>query len=130
MSHLAELVTAAGPEKATAAISAFDTEYSAYKRRWRLFFILGAVLFIAALIGAAFIADFSIGRVIAGFPQMAEFLARALPDLQWSKLGADKLTEGSLAYWFYAFPKWLGLLWESIEMAILATALGGGAAFL
>ena len=37
---------------------------------------------------------------------------------------------GRLAYWFYDITGWLALLWESIEMAILATALGGAAAFL
>lgn len=130
MSHLADLVAAAGPEKSTAAISAFEIERAAYARRWRLFFIIGAVLFLIAFTGAVFIADFSLPRLLAGFPQMAAFLERSLPHLEWSTLGADKLTEGSLSFWFYAWPKWLALMWESIEMAILATALGGGAAFL
>ncbi len=130
MSVLDELVTAAGPEKAKAALDAFEVENAAYKRRWRLFFGIGLGLFGICFIGAVFIADFSLSRLISGFPQMFAFLDRALPDLQMSRLGDSATTEGSLAYWFYNWPKWLGLLWESIEMAILATALGGGAAFL
>ena len=130
MSALNDLVAAAGPDKANAAISAFEKEHTAYKRRWRLFFGIGLALFAICFIGAVFIADFSLARLFSGFPQMLAFLDRALPDLQMSRLGDSATTEGSLAYWFYAFPKWAGLLWESIEMAILATALGGGAAFL
>lgn len=130
MSVLDDLITAAGPEKAKAAMSAFEIENAAYRRRWRVFFIIGAVLFALCFVGAVFIADFSLARLFSGFPQMLAFLDRALPDLQISKFGDGATTEGSLAYWFYAWPKWLGLLWESIEMAILATALGGGAAFL
>lgn len=130
MSHLTDLITAAGPEKGPAAISAFEVERAAYARRWRLFFIVGAILFAIAFTGAVFISDFSLTRLLAGFPQMAAFIHNSLPHLEWSKLGADKVTEGSFAYWFYALPKWLSLMWESIEMAILATALGGSAAFL
>ncbi len=130
MSALDDLVTAAGPEKAKAAIDAFQVEHAAYKRRWRIFFIIGAALFAVCFIGAAFVADFSLARLVSGFPQVFAFLERAFPDLQWNHLTDGPAVEGSLAYWFYAWPKWISLLWESIEMALLATALGGGAAFL
>lgn len=130
MSVLNDLIAAAGPEKGRSAIAAFEVERAAYARRWRLFFGIAVVLFLIAFTGAVFIADFSLQRLFEGFPAMAAFLQEALPHLELSKLGADKLTEGSFAYWFYAGPKWLGLMWESIEMAILATALGGAAAFL
>lgn len=129
MTALNALIAAAGPEKGPAAIAAFEAERAAYARRWWLFFGIGGGLFLAALIGAAFVADFDPARLITGLPQMAAFLERALPHLDWAKLGEAKTVEGSLAYWFYAWPKWLGLLWESIEMAILAAALGGSAAF-
>lgn len=130
MSALSGLVTAAGSERATTAIAAFQREYAAYARRWYLFFGIGALLFVLAVGAAAYISQFDLIRLFEGIPRMQAFLSRALPDLQWSKLADSTATEGSLAYWFYALPRWIGLLWESIQMAILATALGGGAAFL
>lgn len=130
MTALADLVAAAGPERSRTAITAFRREHAAYARRWYVFFGIGAALFLAAMAGAAWVSQFDLLRLFEGFPRIQSFLARALPDLQWENLGADTQTEGSLAYWFYALPRWLGLLWESIEMAILATALGGVAAFL
>lgn len=129
MTSLTDLVDAAGPERARAAVAAFERERAAYARRWYLFFGLGAALFALALGASAWIAQFDLLRLFEGIPRMQAFLSRALPDLQWSKLGDGVATEGSLAYWFYALPRWLGLLWESIQMAILATALGGSAAF-
>ncbi|BCW89377.1 hypothetical protein sos41_25390 [Alphaproteobacteria bacterium SO-S41] len=130
MATLSDLVAASGPDHGRGAIAAFEADRASHARRWWLFFGLGTVLFIVAFSAAAYIADFDLGRLLLGFPQMAEFLGRSLPHLEWAKLGDAKTVDGSLAYWFYAWPKWLSLLWESIEMAILATALGGAAAFL
>ena len=130
MATLDDLLDAAGPDRGRAVISAFEVERSAQARRWWMFFGLGTGLFIAAFAASVYIADFDLGRLIASFPQMGDFLSRSLPHLEISKIADAKTVEGSLAYWFYAWPKWLRLLWESIEMAILATALGGLAAFL
>lgn len=130
MSTLAGLIDAAGDERASTAIAAFRREHAVHARRWYVFFAVGAVLFVLALGASAYIAQFDLIRLFEGVPRMQAFLARALPDLQWAKLAGNATTEGSLAYWFYALPRWIGLLWESIQMAILATAIGGGAAFL
>lgn len=130
MSHLADLVSAAGTDKGSAAIAIYETERTAYARRWWLFFVIAALVFLVCFIGAVFVADFSLARLIRGIPAVGEFIYKSLPRLEWHKLGDGKLTEGSFAYWFYAGPKWLRLMWESIEMAILATALGGGVGFL
>lgn len=130
MATLSDLRDASGPDRGAAAIAAFEVERAIHARRWWTFFLIGTGLFVLALTGAVLIAEFDLGRLIGGFPQMAEFLSRSLPHLEFSKLTEGNTVDGSLAYWFYAWPKWLGLLWESIEMAILATALGGLAAFL
>ncbi len=115
--------------RSAAAVAAFNRQHAEHNRKWWMFFVISAFVFLAVFIASIVIADFSLARLVDGFPQMQAFLKRAFPHLEWSKLGADSQTDGSLAYWFYASPRWLGLLWESIQMAILATALGGAAAF-
>ncbi|MGJ3647905.1 PhnE/PtxC family ABC transporter permease [Sphingomonas sp. GlSt437] len=65
----------------------------------------------------------------APLARVASFLQRMNPHLSAAKLFAGSPAPGSLAYWFYAFPKWLRALWTSIEMAVLATVIGGVFAF-
>ena len=129
MAVLDDLVAAAGPERGPAAIASFTTERTAYRRKWYQFFVIALGLFLLAFAGSVFIADFSLMKLLDGFPRMASFLQRALPHIDWTNLAGPTNQEGSLGYWFYNWPKWLSLLWESIEMALLATALGGAAAF-
>jgi phosphonate transport system permease protein len=58
------------------------------------------------------------------------FLHRMIPDLKPAALLSDKHTKGSLSSWFYDLPLWLKLGWQTVEMAVVATALGAtGALF-
>ena len=50
--------------------------------------------------------------------------------LSWSHLTGGVKEPQSLAYWFYRFNIYAALLWQTIQMAILATVLGYCAAFL
>ena len=129
MTVLHELVAAAGEDRARAAASSFEVEYAAYRRRWIAFFGIGAVLFLGMFVGSVFIADFSLLKLFDGFPRMADFIMRTFPHLDLSNLAGPATESGTLSYWFYDWTSWVALLWESIEMAILATALGGAAAF-
>jgi phosphonate transport system permease protein len=95
------------------------------------------LLFVVAAIGT----DFSPLKVTAGLPRIGEYFGKlfsiepnprtgpiavlALPHL----LGGVKQPQ-SIAYWFYRINIYVALLWQTIQMAVLATALGFGAAFL
>jgi phosphonate transport system permease protein len=115
--------------QSVAAIAAFERERAVVVRRRRLIAGAAAAIFLACLAGSAWISGFAPGRVIDGFPRITGFFEQAFPDLRFDKLFADTATPGSLAYWFYRWPLWTRLILESIEMAILATAIGGAAAF-
>lgn len=62
--------------------------------------------------------------------RIADFLQRMNPNLRAEALFEAKETQGSLAYWFYALPRWLRLAWQTFEMALLATVLGAAAGLL
>ena len=49
--------------------------------------------------------------------------------LAWSHLFGGVKQPQSIAYWFYRFDVYAALLWQTIQMAILASVLGYCAAF-
>ncbi|MDR3531234.1 MAG: phosphonate ABC transporter, permease protein PhnE [Rhodopila sp.] len=98
-----------------------------------------AAVILLFVIAAAW-TDFSPEKVADGIPRIGEYFGKlfsiepkgspapmavlALPHL----FGSVKEPQ-SVAYWFYRIGTYLSLLWQTIQMAILATALGFGAAF-
>lgn len=110
-------VTAGAVARGEAAFQA------ARRRRW-----LGALLVLAVLLPclwlAAWVSEFRWTILAAGFPRMGDYFLRTLPDLRWGSLFAGVKTEGSLAYWFYRLDRWAWLLFETANMAALATVAG------
>jgi len=88
--------------------------------------ILSILLFASARISEFLSGDYG----DAPLARVAEFLQRMNPHLKPALLFAGSGAQGSLAYWFYAFPKWARALFTSVEMAIVATAVGTVLAFL
>jgi phosphonate transport system permease protein len=98
-----------------------------------------AAVLLLFMIAAAW-TDLSPGKIADGIPRIGEYFGKlfsiepkgssgpigvlALPHL----LGGVKEPQ-SVAYWFYRIGTYLSLLWQTIEMAILSTAIGFGAAF-
>jgi phosphonate transport system permease protein len=52
-----------------------------------------------------------------GLPKLGDYIVKTLPTLRLATFGSD------LAAWFYAWKIWLGLLIETIMIALFATAL-------
>jgi phosphonate transport system permease protein len=78
-----------------------------------------AVAVAAAALGlAAWITGVDIARIVEGAPKMGDFLVRLVPPLRAAHLGSD------LAEWYWGLDAWLGLLWTTLLMAMLATTLG------
>ncbi len=65
--------------------------------------------------------------------RIASLIERMAPDLRAEVLLANRETSGSLASWYYDFPRWVELLWETVQIALVATVfgtIGGGFASL
>lgn len=85
----------------------------------------------SALLGASFHVSgfFSGNRSSDPFGRIGDLLGKMLPDLHSANLLEDGQTTGSLASWFYDLPAWGGLLWETVQIALVATILGAVAGF-
>jgi phosphonate transport system permease protein len=103
---------------------ALETAFRA-RRRARLIGGLGggAALF-AALLLSAWVSEVYPSSLVAGAPRIGEYFGKLLPDLRAPVLFAGTQVQGSLAYWMYRLDSWLWLLFETSQMAALAT-LGG-----
>jgi len=68
--------------------------------------------------------------LIDGLPRVGEYFYKLLPTLQADALFAGTKTKGSLAYWMYRLDAWAWLLFETSQIAALATLIGAGLAGL
>lgn len=62
--------------------------------------------------------------------RIASLLDRLTPDLKANALFADTQTAGSLLSWLYDWPRWVALLWETAQIAIVATVFGAAGGLL
>lgn len=62
--------------------------------------------------------------------RIANLIGIMVPDLKAELMFHDGQTKGSLASWFYDVPAWLALLWETVQIAIVATIFGAIGGFL
>ena len=104
----------------------FETAYAA-RRRTRITGLVGWVsVLIPALILSAWFTEATPRNLANGLPRVGEYFGKLVPTLHGAALFAGPATEGSLAYWFYRLDSWAWLLFETSQMAALAT-LGGAA---
>ncbi len=89
----------------------------------------GAVLLLA-LWGSAWVSEAFPSSLAAGLPRVGEYFHKLAPDLRWAALFGGPTVEGSLAFWFYRLDSWAWLLFETSQMAALATFGGAALAFL
>ncbi|HET7883796.1 MAG TPA: phosphonate ABC transporter, permease protein PhnE [Acetobacteraceae bacterium] len=106
-----------------------EAAFAARRRSRRVSGAGAAVLLGAALLVAAWVSEAYPSSLIAGAPRIGEYFAKLIPDLRLHALFAASETQGSLAYWMYRLDIWLWLLFETSQMAALAT-LGGAAVAL
>lgn len=109
----------------SAALPGFEAAFRARRRAGARALGLWLGVLIPAVLVSAWVSDVTPANLAAGLPRVGEYFVKLAPDLVWVKLLAGPQTEGSLAYWFYRLDKWLWLLFETSQMAALAT-LGGG----
>ena len=114
-----------------AAVATFEAERAERLRRARfetLAWVVGGSLILALSLHASGVFGFRADE--ATLQRIGGFMDRLTPDLDPALLWADKRTPGSLAYWYYDLPRWLAAIWQTIQMAVLGTALGAALAFV
>ncbi|MBV1796060.1 phosphonate ABC transporter, permease protein PhnE [Siccirubricoccus sp. G192] len=114
----------------TAAIAAGEAAFRAARAQRRRATLFGLALLAACLLLAAWVSEAHPATLLAGLPRIGEYFHRILPTLRWEALFAGSETEGSLAFWFYRLDAWAWLLFETANMAALATLMGAAAALL
>jgi phosphonate transport system permease protein len=89
--------------------------------------------FLALLVWSVDVSRFTPDRLAAGIPRIFEYFQTILPNLDWAMLfegrdAAGRFPPGSIGYWYNDFWKYLGLIGETILMAITATLVATGLA--
>ena len=97
------------------------------KRLWNLF--LTIMILLGILISSKVI-DINSTRLIDGFPRLGDYINQILPSLETPSLLLDAKSEGSIAYWYFNLPNYLKLLFETFNMALLATIIGSSIALI
>jgi phosphonate transport system permease protein len=102
-----------------------EAAFIAHRRHRRLIGVAGGVLLIVGLLASAAVSEAYPSALIDGAPRALVYLSKLVPDLRLPVLLHGTETPGSLAYWMYRLDLWLWLLFETSQMAALATLTGG-----
>lgn len=116
-------------DAADAVVSAFEAERRRLLHRQWIRALLGVGI-TSVILGLSFHQSQFFDPEIGANPlgRILEFLARMAPHLRTDVLLEGREVDGSLASWFYDLPGWLAALWETIEIAVVATVFGAVAA--
>ena len=126
------------PLTGNAILLQFETDYAEQRRRARIGWAIGTVLFLIVFALTSWIGDFfKVTQVTlpdgsrewhwiipAGIPRLGEYIEKTIPTLRWETLCAD------LENWFWRWKIWLTLLFETILIAFMATVFGVIGGFL
>ena len=91
------------------------------KRFWNISLI--AILLIGITLSSKII-DINSSNLLNGIPRLGDYVSQILPSLETSNLFLSSKDQGSIAYWYFNLPKYLKLLFETFNMALLATIVG------
>jgi phosphonate transport system permease protein len=118
----------------------FEQRFGALRRARRTESALILIILMLLFIVSAVWTDFSPARILEGAPRIGEYFGKLfsiqpsqsappVPVLAWSHLFGGVKEPRSIAYWFYRINVYASLLWQTVQMAILASVLGFSAAF-
>ena len=95
------------------------------KRFWNLSLIV--LIFIGVILSSKII-DINGSNLLNGIPRLGDYISQILPSIETNKLFLGSKDQGSIAYWYFNLPKYLKLLFETFNMALLATIVGSALA--
>ena len=107
-----------------AGIGAQERAFQARRRARFGGALVGGAILLVALLLSAWVSEVYQSSLIAGAPRIGEYFVKLVPDLRPPVLFGGTEAQGSLAYWMYRLDSWLWLLFETSQMAALAT-IGG-----
>jgi len=119
----------------------FEARFADLRRSRRTETLLAATIIGLLVIVSVVDTEFYPWRVLAGLPRIGEYFGKLfsvvpqrgadpVPVLALSHLFGGVKEPQSLAYWFYRIGTYATLLWQTVEMAVLATVLGFAGAFV
>lgn len=91
------------------------------KRFWNISLI---TLLLIGITLSSKIIDINSSNLLNGIPRLGDYVSQILPSLETSNLFLSSKDQGSIAYWYFNLPKYLKLLFETFNMALLATIIG------
>ena len=91
------------------------------KRFWNISLI---TLLLIGITLSSKIIDINSSNLLNGIPRLGDYVSQILPSLETSNLFLSSKDKGSIAYWYFNLPKYLKLLFETFNMALLATIVG------
>jgi phosphonate transport system permease protein len=123
------------------AYRAFAARSLEQRRSRRTETLLGIIILALLVLVAIVDTEFYPSRVITGLPKLGEYFGKLfsvvpqrgadpVPVLAFPHLFGDVKEPQSLAYWFYRIGTYTALLWQTIQMAVLATVMGFTGAFV
>lgn len=112
------------PAASRPTVSRIEADFQAARRARRGATLFYGAIFLVCLFAAGWISEANPATLAAGIPRVGEYFMKVLPDLRWATLFAGTKTEGSLAFWMYRLDEWAWLLFETSQMAALATLMG------
>jgi phosphonate transport system permease protein len=123
------------------AYRAFQTRYAELRRARRTETLLVTTIFCLLVLVSVVSTEFYPGQLAAGVPKIGEYFGKLfsivpqrgadpVPVLAFSHLFGGVKEPQSVAYWFYRFGTYASLLWQTVQMAVLATVMGFTGAFI
>lgn len=109
--------------KADAFAHFLQTEQTLRHSR-RLQTILFTLIFVAALSGSIIVGEVRLDTFIEGLPNFFTYIDSTLPEIHRETFLAD------IGEWYWGIWRWLGMLFDTIVIAFLATLIGAIGAFL
>jgi len=112
------------PPRPTDPVPAFEAARREMNRRRRQQNLLFAAIFLSAIIASLYVGEVRLGVLLEGLPNLLDYIRQTMPELHRASLPQD------LASWYWALPRWLGLLGDTVVMAFTGTLLGAIGGFV
>jgi phosphonate transport system permease protein len=123
------------------AYRTFLARYAALRRARRIETVLVVIVFALLVLVSVVSTEFYPTSLLAGLPKIGEYFGKLfsivperggprIPVLAIAHLFGDSKEPQSLAYWFYRIGTYTALLWQTVQMALMATVMGFTGAFL